>query len=134
MGMVDTDELNTALTTVAELTMQTFQAHGLQINMKENKTEAMSCAVGRGKTEIMHELAAEKDGQVQLVLRGSMDKLRLVTKYKLYGLHSDTKWSCCRRVCKPNDSCTFGPQQTSKESGDKTQLLRTRQKCRLFAH
>ena len=67
---------------LAEDPVQTFQSHGLQINIKENRTEAMTHAAGRGKVKIMHELAVEKDGQVRLALRGSRKELRLVTKYK----------------------------------------------------
>ena len=51
MGTADTEDLITALTTAAELTIQTFQPHGLQIKMKENKTEAVIYAAGLGKAK-----------------------------------------------------------------------------------
>ena len=76
VGMADADGIITSLTTAAELTIQTFQSHGLQINMKENKTDG-SYDTRRWTCEsedFLQELVAEKDGEVQLTLRGSLEK------------------------------------------------------------
>ena len=76
VGMADADGIITSLTTAAELTIQTFQSHGLQINMKENKTDGSYDTrrwTWKGE-DFLQEPVAEKDGDVQLTLRGSLEK------------------------------------------------------------
>ena len=60
------------LKTLAELAIETFHAHGLPLNFKKNKSEAMIKLVGKGSREVYSSIAAVDASTMQIPITGSV--------------------------------------------------------------
>jgi hypothetical protein len=76
---------------ITAIAVQVYERHGLRLNFKQNKSEAMFRLAGRGSKEVYKQLAVDDEGCVEVQMQQQTVSLRIISSYRHMGGHINSR-------------------------------------------